>query len=105
MFWELSVITRSGAVLVGFGAIRILVYRSHALRGNAVLDALRPVLWWIVTQSVWGCVTQTERGNDTKPTSIREFYVAGGIITFWNSSQNNSDEMFSTKFGSFRRFS
>ncbi len=42
--------------------VRVMVDRSHALRGNASLDALRPLL--NVTQSVTGCIPTRERGND-----------------------------------------
>jgi hypothetical protein len=62
--------SRSGAIL---GRSGLLVYRSHALRGNAVLEALRPVLWWVATRSVWGFVTQAERGNDETSKRCRGF--------------------------------
>jgi hypothetical protein len=34
-----------GCFLWVLGRSELLAYRSHALRGNAVLDALRPGLW------------------------------------------------------------
>lgn len=43
-------------------------YRSHALRGNAVLDALRPVFRWVAMRSVGDALPTQSVGTRERKT-------------------------------------
>ena len=70
--------------------INTVNYRSHALRGNAVFNALRPVF---TTQSISGCVTTRSVGtmNNTNPNKLSSIPSPAGeggkenqIKTYWD---------------------